>query len=498
MTNIFISYRRDDSRDAAGRICDRLKTRFGSNSVFMDVENIPLGTDFRTFVGECLDVCDVVLAVIGDDWLINDQGPSMNTRIEISTALKRGGIPIIPVLVGSSPVPSPEQLPDDIKELSYRNGIEIRSDRSFEGQMDGLITAIEAMLQQPRRNHDARNESGSARNTPSSFSLSPFRIALLGGFLVFAVGVSIYRYTIGLDPVRWFAQLATENGMADKDSNVNNDGNSPSNNMSGHEQRAERRTMEEALAKSNSEAEEFAKQLVDEKSKVVHFKEKKAIAARELANKRVQALKREREQKEAAEKIARLEAEKRLKLRQEQVREHSESAAVRTVQTKDPVAAIAASGGYTHLTTMWVKNDNLCFESNKPQGQNDLSGGSFMTPCGNFTGQLWKLEIAGRGYYLLRSMFTEKENLCLEGNEPVTGASMGGAAFMAPCGNFSGQLWRFQKDPNGFYKLQTMASVKANQCLEGNKPGPNNYLQGKAFMGPCSDVSGQYWTLKKS
>jgi hypothetical protein len=42
-----LSYRRDDSILFAGRICDRLVAHFGRESVFMDVDSIPFGVNFR-------------------------------------------------------------------------------------------------------------------------------------------------------------------------------------------------------------------------------------------------------------------------------------------------------------------------------------------------------------------------------------------------------------------------------------------------------------------
>ncbi len=44
---IFISYRRADSRDVVGRICDHLAREHGEQSVFVDVDSISPGDDFR-------------------------------------------------------------------------------------------------------------------------------------------------------------------------------------------------------------------------------------------------------------------------------------------------------------------------------------------------------------------------------------------------------------------------------------------------------------------
>ena len=43
---VFLEYRRDDARAYAGRLADRLRSHFGSDAVFMDIEAIQLGVDF--------------------------------------------------------------------------------------------------------------------------------------------------------------------------------------------------------------------------------------------------------------------------------------------------------------------------------------------------------------------------------------------------------------------------------------------------------------------
>ena len=47
MTNLFISYRRDDSGGHAGRLSDRLIARFGADRIFMDVQDIQPGQNFQ-------------------------------------------------------------------------------------------------------------------------------------------------------------------------------------------------------------------------------------------------------------------------------------------------------------------------------------------------------------------------------------------------------------------------------------------------------------------
>ena len=47
MTKIFISYRRSDTQQIVGRIAEKLEENFGRDAVFMDIDKIPWGVDFR-------------------------------------------------------------------------------------------------------------------------------------------------------------------------------------------------------------------------------------------------------------------------------------------------------------------------------------------------------------------------------------------------------------------------------------------------------------------
>src|SRR5262245_27639712 len=130
---VFISYRRDDSAGYAGRVHDRLERELGANLLFMDVDSIPLGSNFVKILRERVARCDVLLAIIGPKWIDarDEEGnrrlddPNDFVRVEIGAALQRG-IPVIPILLDGAKIPKPEQLPDDLKELSLRNGLYIR------------------------------------------------------------------------------------------------------------------------------------------------------------------------------------------------------------------------------------------------------------------------------------------------------------------------------------------------------------------------------------
>lgn len=152
MTRIFISYRRADSAAESGRIYDRLATAFGGDNVFKDVDDIPPGADFRTVLEQEVSRCDVLLAVIGPRWatITDEDGrrrlhdPDDYVNIEVEAGLSRGDVLVIPLLVGNAAMPAPEELPENLRALCYRNGMPVRYDPDFHRDMQRLIERIQA------------------------------------------------------------------------------------------------------------------------------------------------------------------------------------------------------------------------------------------------------------------------------------------------------------------------------------------------------------------
>src|SRR3984893_12197223 len=141
---VFISYRRADRAGYSGRGMDRLDRELGLDLVFMDVDAIPLGTNFSKVLHEEVAKCGVLLAVIGPNWsdARSEDGkrrlddPNDFVRIEIAAALQRD-IPVIPILLDGARIPKANQLPDDLKDLPSRNGLDVRH-VSFHEDMDRL------------------------------------------------------------------------------------------------------------------------------------------------------------------------------------------------------------------------------------------------------------------------------------------------------------------------------------------------------------------------
>jgi hypothetical protein len=162
---VFISYRRDDSAGTAGRVNDRLEREFGRDRLFMDVDSIPLGVNFVDMLSEEVAKCDVLLAVIGPNWLnARDEdgnrrleSPHDFVRIEIGAALQRN-IPVIPILLDGAKMPKANQLPKEVEKLSLRNGLDVRH-ASFHNDIDKLVRNLQRQLTEAdarRRDEDER------------------------------------------------------------------------------------------------------------------------------------------------------------------------------------------------------------------------------------------------------------------------------------------------------------------------------------------------------
>ena len=146
--NVFVSYRREDTRHLAGRLYDRLADSFGSGQVFMDVDSIKPGSDFHREIGRAVGRSDVVLALIGPRWVsATDAGgrqrlddPADLVRTEICAALEHD-VRLVPVLVDGARMPVDDELPPALRPLARRQAVRLEH-TSFRGDVENLISAI--------------------------------------------------------------------------------------------------------------------------------------------------------------------------------------------------------------------------------------------------------------------------------------------------------------------------------------------------------------------
>jgi hypothetical protein len=214
MGAVFISYRRGDTEGQARALSNELEEIIGRDSVFMDVDSIGLGRDFREVLEERLQSCDQMLVLIGPEWLdAKDAAGSRRldqmsdfVRQEIATALKRK-VPVTPVLVQGAQMPAAEQLPEDLKDLAFRNGFELSHTR-WESDFHELVRRLGLRTAGVRTNSPgagavASPEAGSAGLTATGAGRSEQPGEAIGERLgpVAAAGRALRQ-------MRWWKKLA--------------------------------------------------------------------------------------------------------------------------------------------------------------------------------------------------------------------------------------------------------------------------------------------------
>ncbi len=118
----------------------------------MDVTDIEAGVDFVDVLERAVGSCDVLLAVIGPEWVSSADrsgrrrldDPQDFIRLEIGTALKRN-VRVIPVLVQGAVMPRVDELPADLGPLVRRQAVELR-DVHWNADVDNLTAALERVL----------------------------------------------------------------------------------------------------------------------------------------------------------------------------------------------------------------------------------------------------------------------------------------------------------------------------------------------------------------
>lgn len=157
MLKCFISYRRQ--RWTGPRLLnDSLKSKFGADSTFFDIDGIPVGDRFPGIIAQSIKQSHVIFVVIDDEWLVEKDGqrrlnnPEDWVRREIEIALGLQ-IPIIPLLLERARMPGADELPKSLAEFVQFQSVKLRNE-DYQGDLERIIQRVERLTQEQRETDD--------------------------------------------------------------------------------------------------------------------------------------------------------------------------------------------------------------------------------------------------------------------------------------------------------------------------------------------------------
>ncbi|HEX2870875.1 MAG TPA: toll/interleukin-1 receptor domain-containing protein [Polyangiaceae bacterium] len=142
---MFFNYRRDDAGFAGDRIYDALTREFGEGAIVRDINHIGAGQNIEREVVALIRGAEVMLAVIGPEWMrmFGERrrkavdGVRDWVAFELETALDSRAH-VIPLLIGSTELPTGMDLPSNLQALFERNALRIRGGNDFERDIERL------------------------------------------------------------------------------------------------------------------------------------------------------------------------------------------------------------------------------------------------------------------------------------------------------------------------------------------------------------------------
>jgi hypothetical protein len=150
MSDLFISYRRDDGGWARG-LYAALEDKF---DVFLDTDrdSVDYGDDFPRKIADALDECRVCLVLIGPQWVAETNlarlaDPKDWVRREIETALKaRPRVRVVPILVHTAKFPAAQDLPPTLASLGAEINDLVLTNENWSIACEDLVKRAERWL----------------------------------------------------------------------------------------------------------------------------------------------------------------------------------------------------------------------------------------------------------------------------------------------------------------------------------------------------------------
>jgi hypothetical protein len=147
----FITYRHADAEEYAQRLYGSLALHYSDDNVFLDILSIEPGLDFTKRVDNAISECDVLLFLVGSDFLATSgsQGQGAKGRgkealdyvhTELRAALDRG-VRVVPVLVEEAGFPPRDYWPKDLVSMSKRHAFRIR-DQYWDADVERLLEVL--------------------------------------------------------------------------------------------------------------------------------------------------------------------------------------------------------------------------------------------------------------------------------------------------------------------------------------------------------------------
>ncbi|MEM9430169.1 MAG: toll/interleukin-1 receptor domain-containing protein [Pseudomonadota bacterium] len=149
-THIFISHRREDAQGYSPLLVTHLEKILPSANIFFDLSVMEGGDDWSEEIDVALDACDVLLAVIGPEWMIRDE---YKPRIfdhrdvvqrEIRRALSRG-VDVYPILLQDAAMPPIAALPECLHGLRKKHALKLRQS-DFRDDLDRIAGHLQKSL----------------------------------------------------------------------------------------------------------------------------------------------------------------------------------------------------------------------------------------------------------------------------------------------------------------------------------------------------------------